>query len=93
MRSYTVSPAQSPARLSFEVASVKKVAHGERLTLSPARNGGTIHWVTGRLLLILYAYHLQRWRIPGLQADDSWYQINVVTKEETSIVDRSGSFR
>ncbi len=70
---------QSPSHLSFDVASVKKVDRGERLTLSPIRTGGTIHWVTGRPLLILYAYHLQSWRIPGLQVDDSWYQIDAKT--------------
>jgi uncharacterized protein (TIGR03435 family) len=77
--SYTALPGQPTAPLSFEVASVKKVDHGERLTLSPVRNGGSVHWVTGRPQLILYAYHSQRWCITGLQAENSWYQIDAKT--------------
>lgn len=80
-----VAQRQPPSRLSFDVASVKKVDRGPlNLTLSPIRTGGNIHWIAGRPLLILYAYHLQSWRIPGLQADDSWYQIDAKTDPSTT---------
>jgi len=73
--------AQSPtaAPLGFEVASVKRLHAPARLTLSPTRSGGRITWTAERQFFVRYAYHLQPWRVSGLEPDDSMYQIDATT--------------
>jgi uncharacterized protein (TIGR03435 family) len=79
------SCAQSP--LSFDVASAKKIdthAVKVRLTLFPARSGGTIHWVMSLPMLVLYAYRAQMWNTVGLEIDDGFYQVDATTAPAAS---------
>jgi uncharacterized protein (TIGR03435 family) len=69
---------QSAMPPTFEVASIKKLDVPLRMML-PNRSGGSIHWDTDRALLIRYAFHMQRWRVSGMDTDDSYYQIDART--------------
>jgi uncharacterized protein (TIGR03435 family) len=52
----------------------------EPLYLSPVRSGGTIHWIATQTALVRYAFHLQNWRLAGMETNDADYEIDAKTE-------------
>jgi len=75
----------------FEAASVKLLGESNSLPPGfsnvPQRSGGRIHWVTNPFNLVRYAYHLQNWRLAGvnlLVSVDPFYAIDATTGPSAS---------
>jgi uncharacterized protein (TIGR03435 family) len=61
---------------TFEVASVKQIETNSMFpNRAPQRTGDRIVWVTNRVLLPRYAFHLQDWQMVGLEPDDADYKM------------------
>ena len=77
-RSRAQSQPRTAAPLAFEVASVKPLDQ-TWIEILPHRSGGRVSWKINLNVLILYAYHLQSWRIAGLPPHGTVYQIDATT--------------
>ncbi len=76
--------AQTAARATFDVASVKPVDQ-DWLQIAPERSGGRITWATDLFYLISYAWHIPRWRISGpIPADAPMVRIEATTAPDTT---------
>src|ERR1700753_3356405 len=75
-----VAAAQTPAPLSFEVASVKP-SQQHYLQIAPERTAGRFKWTTDLRYLIGYAYQLPLSRLAG-QVPGSDYLYEVVATSD-----------
>jgi uncharacterized protein (TIGR03435 family) len=76
--------AQTPAPVSFDVASVKP-SKQPYLALFPQRSGGRVTWTTDLTYCIAYAFHVDRSRLAGaIPGSDFIYEISATMPADTS---------
>ena len=79
------SEQKTTAARTFEVASVKPSSQ-PFVILNPRRSGGRIMWTANIGQLIMYAYHLDLWRISG-GIPDEMYEVEASTTPDATTDD------